>query len=230
MIFGAFAVARHRTVRVAGILAFAAIAAWMLSGVAHEPRVTASTLLVAGGSLAAVAGSRLLAPGAALAAARRTGARWWLVPVGRLTGAVLVVSPAVWIGAIALGGTDDWLAVLRLALVGWLYAAAVAAVSLALAPGIGASPAGALGLLGVWFGGLAPSAMAELLAPVPYLQRPVVLLWNALPLGWRAERWWEESGWLDPTVLAVWVVVGVLLAALGAERPLSGERTTGQPG
>jgi hypothetical protein len=212
-------VIRHRTMRLTAALAVMGITLAMVGNAAQRPGLAQQTVLLVGGSLGAVAGSRLLAPGAALVAAWRSASPSWLPSIGRLVGAALLIAPAVGLAsAVLVGPVTDWRAALQLAFVGWTYATAIAAVTLAASPFLGASVSGALGLLAVWFGGIPPSAMAELFGDWIYLQRPVVLLWNGLPLGWRANRWLHQAVLGDALLLGTWIVVGIVLGAWGAVR------------
>jgi hypothetical protein len=102
------------------------------------------------------------------------------------------------------------------ALVALLFLSAWMAVAAGAAPLIGEAAAGFLSVLLVWIGGITPSSVQQLLAGAPYLQRPVVLAWNVLPLGWRAERA-TAGGATDPLLLGAWVVAGILVAAWGSD-------------
>jgi hypothetical protein len=92
---------------------------------------------------------------------------------------------------------------------------------LALSPIIGASAAASLGFLGAFFGGLPPSTVAGIVAPWSALQNVTVLLWNVLPLPWRAARWLTGNTG-DGAVLLAWVVFGVGAAALMSARQQRG--------
>jgi hypothetical protein len=212
-VFGMLIVVRHRAVRLASMLVLLVMVLAGVQAVGASPH----SLFVVGGCLAAVAGSRLLAPGAAVAAARRTAGPWWLAPAGRLVGVVLLLAPVLAVGAAALAASGGegapfvalWLAAL-------LQAAALGALTLALAPALGASAAGMVGLLAALLGGLRPSEVLGLFAGWPYAQRVAVTAWNLLPLGWRAARWLRDGVGLDLLVLAGWIVLGVTLAAWAA--------------
>jgi len=172
---------------------------------------SAATVLLMTGTLAAVAGSRLLAPGAALAASRRVAAVWWLAPSGRLIGALFAILPVVAVSVLAGGRPGPEFP--KLATVTTLYAAAAASLVLALAPLIGASAAAAFGFVGAWLGMLPPSGIHVALDNWPVVQKPAVWLWNMLPLGWRANRLFEGDTAVDAVVLLCWVVAGVTAAA-----------------
>lgn len=211
--FGILLVVRHRAVRLAGMLALLIMVLAVVQGVGASPH----TLFVVGGCLAAVACSRLLAPGAAVAAARRTAGPWWLAPAGRLAGVVLLLAPVLAVGAAALAASgSEGTPFVALGIAALLQAAALGALTLALTPAFGASAAGMVGLLAALLGGLRPSEVLGLFAGWPYAQRVAVTAWNLMPLGWRAARWLHEGVVLDLLVLAGWVVAGVALAAWAA--------------
>lgn len=219
LVLGMLLVVRHRTMRLSGVLALLGMTLAMFADASTRPGLARHTVLLLGGSLGAVAGSRLLAPGAALAAAWRCGSPWWLPAMGRLAGVALLAVPTVGVAAAALTGTtSSWHGAIQLGFIAWVYTVAVAATALASSPFLGASVSGALGLLAVWFGGIPPSAMSELLTQWPYVQRLSVLLWNVLPLGWRARRWLELAETGDALLLATWIVLGVALGAWGTVR------------
>jgi hypothetical protein len=209
-VLGALLVLRHRAVRLTAMLSLLILVLALAQGGAASPH----TLFAVGGCLAAVAGSRLLAPGAALISARRAAGPWWLAPAGRLAGVLLLLAPVLVVGAAALstaGRGETPFAALGLAAL--LHAAALGALTLALAPTFGASAAGMLGLMGALFGALRPSEVLELLAGWPFVQRVAVTAWNILPLSWRAARWLRDATLPDVVVLGAWVVAGAALAA-----------------
>lgn len=220
-------VSRHRATRLAVLLVLmliAAVAAGDGSGVAGRIRV----VLVAAGTLGAVAGSRLLAPGGALAAARMSAGDWWLAPAGRLLGAVCIVAPVCFVGVVALLAPHAPLIThLGVGAVATVYAAGVTAVTAALAPAWGASAAAALGFFGAWLGPVPPSDVYALFAPVPLLQHPLVLGWNVLPLPWRAARWIENGTAGDGLLLIGWIALGILAAAWSTSRFHRAEREPG---
>jgi hypothetical protein len=102
------------------------------------------------------------------------------------------------------------------ALLATLFLGAWMAVVAGAAPLLGEAAAGVLSVLLVWIGGITPSAVHQLLTGAPYLQRPAVLAWNVLPLGWRVERA-TAGGAADLVLLGAWVVAGILVAAWGAD-------------
>jgi hypothetical protein len=217
LVFGMLLPARHRSVRLAATLAVAIVALGVSGGAARNPDASVYLTLIVAGSLAAVAGSRLMAPGAALSAARHAACRWWLPPAGRLVGTAALLVPTVAVCAVGLLGPHaDWTAVTSLSVIAWVYATATAALVQAATPFLGASAAGTAVLLLVWTGGVPPSAWQELLQGLPHLQRPLVIGWNVLPTAWRAHRWWTGGYGSDVAVLTSWVVMGTLVSAWGA--------------
>lgn len=220
-------VSRHRAARLAALLVLLLIAAVAASeGASVDGRMR--VVLVATGTFAAVAGSRLLAPGGALTAARMSAADWWLAPVGRLIGAASVVLPLTLIGVVVLLAPRSPLtAHLEMGAVASVYAASVIAGTAALAPAVGASAAAALGFFAAWFGPMPPSDVYALFSAAPLLQRPLVLGWNILPLPWRAARWIENGNASDALLLIAWIVLGILAAAWSASRFYRADRMTG---
>jgi len=213
-VLGAHLVMRHRTARLAALLVLVVVLATVFrnpeaQGTERGP----SNLVLVCGTLAAVAGSRLTAPGAALSAAYRVAARWWLVPCGRLVGALLVVLPVVGVTAIAVGpsqghGVEET----SVLVASCLYTGAVASTVMAATPVAGSSTAATIGLLMAFLGGLRPSAVHLALEAVPFIQRPLVLLWNVMPLSWRAVRWIEDGISVDGLVLGGWLLAGLCAA------------------
>lgn len=230
LVLGMLLPARHRSVRLAATLAVAVVALGVAGGAARSPEVSAYLTLVVAGSLAAVAGSRLMAPGAALYAAWHAPCRWWLPAAGRLTGtAVLLVPTVVVCAAVLVGPQAEWIVVARLTAIAWLYATATAALVQAASPFLGASASGAGVLILVWTSGVPPSVWHELLQGVPFLQRPLVTGWNLLPTVWRALRGWTSGQAPDVAVLAGWVMIGALVSAWGAGW-MSAATSSGQRG
>jgi hypothetical protein len=210
VVLGARLVVRHRSFRFAVALALALLAA---AATSDSVTVERHAVFVVAGTLGAASGIRLTAPGAALSAIRRAAADWWVPPVGRLLGALAVTAPIVFLGGVTLVSRgSDWRAPAGAVLVALLFLAVWIVVSSAAAPLAGEAGAGAIALLLVWFGGLAPSAVHQLLNGSVYLQRPAVLLWNTLPLGWRVDQAVDGS-LVDLLVLCSWLVTGVLVGA-----------------
>ena len=213
IVLGAQLVSRHRSPRLAAVLVLALLVA---AGGYHPAPNSARVpmAVVAVGVLAAVAASRLFAPGGALAANRAAAARWWVAPVGRLTGALLLVLPLGLAGTAFLVLPGAGLAHLIRVSIGLLvYVTALAAGTAAITPLVGSSPAAVIGLASAWFGVIAPSALGTLLGGWPFVARPLVALWNVLPLPWRLMRWIGNGTVADPGMLALWIVVGITVLA-----------------
>lgn len=225
LVFAVQVATRHRAPRLAAMLGLG-LAALAAASQPPPDRIARVVLLVAG-MLAAVCSSRLLAPGPALAAGRMVVAPWWLVPVGRLTGAFCVLGPLTVALALALASASPHAtSVFAPTGVALVYAVCVGACTMATAPFWGASAAASLGFLGVWVGTAPPSAMAAVFAGWVPLQGVVIWLWNVLPLPWRASRWLEAGGLGDPLVLATWSLIGLGVASLhlvGTHRPRRAE-------
>ncbi len=187
---------------------------------------TGRAVVLIGATLAVVGASRLLASGPALAAARMVTARWWLVPVGRLAGALCAVVPFSLGVATVMVGMHGGAGLWRITAITGVYATTLIACTMAIAPSIGASAAATLSFFAVWLGGVSPSAVLGLLAPWPVVQRAAVWLWNVLPLPWRALRWLAGGPLADPLLLIAWAAIGVGLAAWQLSTP-SGERSSG---
>src|SRR6185503_2633930 len=112
------------------------------------------TLLLSAGVLGAVAGSRLLARGGALGAARRA-ATWSVVPaVGRMAGALILIGPVLLL--VCLGRTPEDQRVGAALLVSLLFGAVQVTLAMALSPAVGASAAAAVGLLAAFADGAGP--------------------------------------------------------------------------
>lgn len=215
IVLGALLVIRHRTPRLAALLVLAVVASsFLVGGGSGGPGHSQWLAFFGAGSLAAVSASRLCAPGAALAAAYRVAASWWLVPTARLVGSLFVTLPFVVGAALLLGQPVGaaYSASELVAVIG-LYAATLAALVLAVTPALGASAAAAIGFVAAWFGMLPPSAVSNAIDRWPFVQRALVLAWNSLPLGWRAMRWLERGTHSDGVVLFGWLLVGIAAAA-----------------
>ncbi|MBI4501622.1 MAG: hypothetical protein HY700_10705 [Gemmatimonadetes bacterium] len=211
---------RHRAPRLALLLA----GSLMLIAFAGDPAsrdsgVRERTMALVAGVLAAVAASRLLAAGAPLWSVRRTASPWLLAPAGRLAAAVLFAAVPVVIATLVIRSADWFLGgALVTAAKLTVYAAAVAACTMALTPLIGASAAATMGLLGASLGAIPPSAIAVTLEHRPFARGAAVLVWNSLPLGWRAVRWAIKGGPSDGGVLTCWILLGIGAAVLVVAR------------
>jgi len=218
IVLGAQLVSRHRAPRLAAILVLVLLAAATSQNPAPGP-ARAPLAVVAAGVLAVVSASRLFAPGGALAAHRAAAAPWWITPVGRLTGALLLVHPLALAGAALLvlpGASLEYLVRVSAGLV--LYGTAVAVGTAALTPILGSSPAAVVGLLTAWLGVVPPSGLVALVGEWPAVARPLGWAWNILPLPWRVIRWVGRQGPEDPSVLLAWIAVGLTALAWSAER------------
>jgi len=215
VLMGVLLVARHRTTRLAGLLAIAIVASSLIASSVGETGGSGVWVsLVVAGSLAAVAASRLLAPGASLAAGYRAASYWWLVPSARLIGGIAATLPvllAVMLIVAASSLTPARVAWLSVVTVG--YAASGAALVMAVTPVMGASGAAAAGFIFAWFGTVPPSGVSALVERWPLVQGPLVFLWNTLPLGWRAIRWFEHANPWDPALIAAWLPIAVCASA-----------------
>lgn len=218
VVLGLQLVTRHRAPRLVALLSLAIAGLAATSG--PSPERGAHLVLLAAGTLAAVAGSRLLSPGPALAAARMVVAPCWMVPAGRLGGVLCVVGPFVLGMGLALATASPHGApVVGPVAVALAYAGCVGACTMAVAPLWGASAAASVGFLSAWFGLAPPSTMAAWSAGWPPLQRVVLWVWNVLPLPWRAARWLAQGGLGDPLLLTAWTVLGLGVAALHLAGP-----------
>ncbi|UCG87351.1 MAG: hypothetical protein JSW71_02050 [Gemmatimonadota bacterium] len=215
VLMGVLLVVRHRTPRLAGVLVLAIVASKLMAHSTDGAGGGAVWInLVAGGSLAAVATSRLLAPGANLAAGYHAASWWWLVPAARLVGGLAVTVPVLTAATLLLGATSLTVPeVVRLGMVTACYAASCGALVLAVTPVMGGSGAAAAGFILAWFGTVPPSGVATLVERWPPVEGPLVLMWNTLPLGWRAARWFEHGDLSDPILFLFWLPVGIAAAA-----------------
>jgi len=215
VLMGILLVVRHRTPRFAGLLVLALIASNMIAESLDGAAGNGVWInLVVGGSLAAVATSRLLAPGANLAAGYRAASDWWLVPTARLVGALAVVVPGLVAVGLSLGAASLAAGeMVRLGVVTTGYVAGSSALVMAITPVMGASGAAAAGFILAWFGTVPPSGVSAVVERWPSVQGPLVLAWNTLPLGWRAIRWFEHGNLADPVALAFWLPLGITATA-----------------
>jgi hypothetical protein len=211
VVIGTLLVVRNRAVRIACGLA---LTTGVLLSVQEAERIPCAhrpaTVSLIAGTLAAVAGSRLLAPGAALAASRHVATRWWLVPFGRLVGALLVVLPVVTVTVFALGLAEVEPFQFSMALT--IYSAAVASLAFSFAPVVGSSAAVVATLVTVWIGALPTSAVQATVGKWPLLQHVLALLWKVFPLHWRVEQILTTRSSADMFVLIGWIVFGVVFS------------------
>jgi len=218
VLFGLALVTRHRAPRLAALLALAIVAT--AATTEPGPGAVGNAVLLIGAILAAIAASRLISPGPAFAAARMTVSDWWVAPAGRLLGALIAVLPVCLVAGLALAAVAaGHVAMARLMAVVTVYAATMAACTMAASAFMGASAAATLGFLAAFFGVAPPSEMAALLAAWPPAQHTVVWLWNLLPLPWRAQRWLAGGAWSDPLMLGLWAAIGLAVAGWSLSRP-----------
>jgi hypothetical protein len=211
MVIGVLLVMRNRTFRLACVLSLTMVILALMQDLLGIPRANQSaTVFLIAGSLAAIAGSRLLAPGGALAASRQVAAQWWLVPLGRLTGGLLVVLPIAATTVFSLGTGEA--GPFRMSITTTVFSAAIASAALALAPTTSASAAVVFGFVAVWMSVVRPAGVNLMFEDWPSLQRALVLMWRLLPLQWRATHSLDSFIWVDALVLTGWIVLGVVFA------------------
>lgn len=196
---------RHRAVQGAALLALGLTGP--LAARSASSRDACRLMLLAVTVTTATAASRSLAPGAAVAAARRVSTPWVAV-TGRLAG-VTVVGVGSALASLAVTSVGGGVRALGAAV---LYAMGLGAVCLALAPRVGASAAAALGLAAA-VGLSEPSwASGSRAAGAMFAVR------HTLPLPWRGVAWFEGGGVRHLLVLAAWVALGLVLAAVAIRR------------
>jgi hypothetical protein len=217
-------VTRHRAPRLTAIVGLALVAG---AAVLPSGQTSSRSVLLVGSTLAVVGASRLLAGGPALASARMVAARWWVVPVGRLVGALCAVVPFALGVAALMVGPQGGAGLGRIAWVTCGYAVSLIACTMALAPILGASAAATFAFFAVWLGVVPPSAVSEALGSWPLLQRAAVWIWNVLPLPWRALRWLAGGPAADPLLAIAWTVIGVALAGWRLSVPSRGRASGG---
>jgi hypothetical protein len=188
---GAQLVLRHRAPRLAGAVAVvvallvAAGDAWSVPQAgAVQARLALASGLASG--VAAIAGSRLLAPGAALHAARYAATSATSAVLGRLAGAmVLLAAPTVTL-ILVLGrhSSVPFGPALSVSLAGVLAAVALA---MATAPFTGAFASGLGWGAAALIGAAPPDAVAGAGGPHPVgAIHGALVVWHLLPLPWRA--------------------------------------------
>lgn len=215
MVLAVMLVIRHRTPRLAAafVLAFSALTMWQDSALEVLPSHQGLALsLVA--VLSVIGCSRLACVGGALEAARTAAARWWIVPVGRLLGLILLLLPvALGVGTALVVGRVGSVSLPVFAMAALLLATALGSLILSVTPFAGASGAAGVGFILALAGGIRPSAISLVLDQLPLIRAPVVLLWNHLPLLWRAHSWLTAG---EPSFILhslVWIAIGVAVTA-----------------
>ena len=230
MVLGAYLVLRNRSVRLAAALALVVA---VLALTRHLGNTTfgppQNTVFLIAGTLAALSGARLLAPGPALAASRRVAAVWWLIPFGRLSGAMVVVVPVSIAAALSLGLASAGVHWATLGVTA--YSTATAALVLFLSPVVGASAASAIGVATVWVGMVHTDSMNAIHGQWPFVRIPAGVLSRVLPLPWRAQMVVELHSVSALLLFLGWTVVGVAAAGLvaGTFRSFGLLRSRGEP-
>jgi len=211
ILLGARLALRHRTYQVAILFALVVF----LLGAIHDLTKPVGTdrdgaVLLVSGILAVIAGSRPLAPGAALASVRHVAAEWWLIPFGRLVGTLLALSPLM-IAIVLLFGTSASDSV-RVGFVATLYASAVAATMFAMVPVTGTTVGAVLASSAVLVGSIQPSAADVSLWAWPVVRELSMVLWNVLPMPWRAHRLLNDGSAMNALPIVFWLLCGALMA------------------
>lgn len=220
VVMGAHLVMRHRAPRIALLLSLLFLVLLLIrEQFARAPVDQVSVVLLIAGTLAAVTGSRPLAPGSALVDAWRVAAQWWVVPLGRLVGVLIVVLPIVAIATLVFGAGAFGAHGIRLMLIASFYAGAVTALIMAITPRVGASAAALLGVVVAWLGALPPSAFHELLRPVPAGDPLIHALWSVAPIPSRAAAAFDEMTFLGVLLFAIWIVASTCFAAAVVTHP-----------
>lgn len=204
-------ISRHRTPRLVSFLALILIALFVWQDFARADTLNGfevGMLLVT--TLAVVGCSRLASLGGALESNRVVAAPWWVVPAGRLLGAMILLAPMTLIigAALVLGrGNNPSLASFFGLTI--LLAASLGALTLSITPIFGASSAASVGFALAFFGAVAPSSISLMLDKFPPIRNAVVLLWNLLPLPWRAMSWLAGDERFFGVLAFSWIVLGV---------------------
>lgn len=212
IVLGALLVMRHRVVRVVAVLALVTV---LVSSVQYRDPIPltdhlSGTTFIIAGALAAVAGSRALAPGPALAASRHVAAQWWLIPYGRLAGTLLLLLPAVNVAAFCLrAGTAGSSATLMAVTV---YSTSIAALVLSIAPAIGGSAASLAGLFTVLLGSISNLGIEPAVVDRSFLSAVFHASTKIFPTPVMAANLVGAQGVVELLVLVGWVGGGVLAA------------------
>ena len=211
VVLGFLLAVRNRPVRIACLLSVTTVSLSVLEQLGQTPRTDQqTTVFLIAGSIAAVVAARLLAPGGALAASRQVAARFWLVPLGRLTGGALVVLPVVAVAALSLRTVE--VSPLQLSVAAAVFSVALGAGVMTLAPAMGGSAAAVVGFVAACVGVVPPADLHAIFERWPLVQRSLALLWQLFPLQWRAGRLLDSFHWIDAAFFGGWIVIGVVLA------------------
>jgi len=207
---------QDRATRLAGLLVALGCSVPLL-GEPASVEARQRTAIIGAALLAAVSGACVLARGAPLWSARRAAGPWLAPGIGRLAAVALIAGLAALAEAAVLfgGSPARAAAVAASALLG---AGALGAATMPLGAVLGSSGAAGVGAVAALGGSIPPSAIATLLAPWPLVRTPVVLVWNVLPLPWRAQAMLTGNAASHGVWLCLWWAAGVLLAGWVAHR------------
>jgi hypothetical protein len=175
IIFGLYLIHRHRAVRLCTALVLISLVA--LGG---KPADSVPLDIVLGGVLGAVAGSRIVAPGAALNSVGPDLSVGWVVGARVFGIGVLLVPFGTVMNLAVSGGDPGFLNVMPVVGYGLISASTVAA----LAPWIGASGAGTVGVFLAWVGRIPPWALFPGRS-LDGVEELVKILWVVAPMSWR---------------------------------------------
>lgn len=160
MVLGFQLVSRHRAPRFAGVLSVLFLVAVVAGRPFDVGMVSSWMALPIAGTFSAVAGSRLLAHGAALWAARSVCEVPAIAVAGRFAGGMVMVAPVAAVIAMVVSGpshSSEPAVQIGFAV---LFAAVTAGVAMAVTPALGASVASMVGITTAWVGVLSSDAVA----------------------------------------------------------------------
>ena len=160
MVLGFQLVSRHRAPRFAGVMSVFFLVAVVAGRPFGAGMVWPWLALPVAGTFAAVAGSRLLAHGAALWAARSVCEVPAIAVAGRFAGGMVVIAPVAAVIVMAVTGPSQSSDPAIQIGFGVLFAAAMAGVTMAVTPVLGASVASVVGVMTAWSGVLASEVFA----------------------------------------------------------------------
>lgn len=200
-------VTRHRAFRLTSGLAGLTVLSLRLA-----PNPPAGSVVAVAGALGAIAGSRVLARGPAMASARAAAAPVRSV-IGRFVGVMLVLAPIVMVGGVLVGGGEGT-GVTEQATWSVAYAAVLAAVSMGGVGAVGASSVSTFGVFAAWVGQVPPETWAERLGVVGGL---TATIWSVLPMAWRVGTVTEGDRGATAVLLS-WMVMGLSGAVVAVRR------------
>ncbi len=160
MVLGFHLVSRHRAPRFAGVLSVFFLVAVVAGRPFGVGMVSPWMALPVAGTFSAVAGSRLLAHGAALWAARSVCEAPAIAVAGRFAGGMVVIAPVAAVIAMAVTGPSHSSEPAIQIGFAVLFAAVMAGVTMAVTPALGASVASVVGMTTAWVGVLSSDAVA----------------------------------------------------------------------